>query len=274
MKAALDFLECTIPNRASFLKNRTVVQSVISLTCSLIATGRHKALEATVASFIKDFLSELSKQVELGQAATDHDYLRFQRSINANVKAGPRSRQEILLRKAFTHTPSLAAAFDPSMLIKSGLHGRIAELGESIADHVTRINEEHSAKHGNDLFKMTNKTNGTMKACGKPIKDLGEYKQLITNLYFLFKEGVGDRLDGSVPDSFIEINTLRTECQHDTDHGDKSKVKAKKKKAGTAFQKYSGSGSPDSLEPGCFALVQANILTAIERDLANLTITK
>jgi hypothetical protein len=70
------------------------------------------------------------------------------------------------------------------------------------------------------------------------------------------------------------VNTLRTELQHDTDHGDKGKVKAKKKQAGTVFAKYAGSASPDLLDPGRFVLVQANILSALELDLINLAVTK
>ena len=55
----------------------------------------------SILEFVEHFLKELKTQVELGQAATDYDYIRFQRTVNANVKAGPRIRQEILLRKAF-----------------------------------------------------------------------------------------------------------------------------------------------------------------------------
>jgi len=38
----------------------------------------------------------LSRQVELGHEATDSDYLTFQRTVNANVKSGAKTRQQIL----------------------------------------------------------------------------------------------------------------------------------------------------------------------------------
>jgi hypothetical protein len=37
--------------------------------------------------------------MELGQKATDPDYLEYQRTISANIKAGARIRHEIMLRK-------------------------------------------------------------------------------------------------------------------------------------------------------------------------------
>lgn len=78
----------------------------------------------------------------------------------------------------------------------------------------------------------------------------------------------------TVPSSFGDVNVLRTERQHDTDHGDKTKVKAKKTQAGSIFKKYSGDVSPDVLDPTRFVLVQANILSALELDLKNLALLK
>jgi hypothetical protein len=104
------------------------------------------------------------------------------------------------------------------------------------------------------------------------VKDFSGYRDLISRLYFLFREGVGDRLDGSLPASFAEVNVLRTELQHDTDHGDEKKVKAKKVKAGSVFKKYSGEVSPEALDPSRFVVVQANLLAAIEADLRALKV--
>jgi hypothetical protein len=219
-------------------------------------------------------MRELSKQVELGQAASDYDFIRFQKSINANVKAGSRTRQEILLRKAFMHDPDLAAAFDPSVLVESGLTGRVKELGHAIEAQITRLNSAYSADHGKDLFKATSKTVPALRNLGKPIKDLTTYKTLISDLYFIFRESIGQRLGATLPVSFADVNVLRTDLQHDTDHGDKTKIKAKKTQAGSVFKKYSGEASPDVLDPTRFVLVQANILSALELDLKNLALPK
>lgn len=274
LRDALDFLAVAFPKATPLLKNRTVVQSVISLACRLVATGNAAGLEKKFASFVQQFMNQLSHQVELGPSASDYDFIRFQKSINANVKAGPRTRQEILLRKAFMYGSSLADAFDPSALVESGLTGRVKELGEAIASQVSRLNSAYAANHGKDLFKPTNKTIPALSNMGKPIQDLAGYKALISDLYFVFRESTGQRLGGTFPTSFSDVNSLRTDLQHDTDHGDKAKVKAKKTQAGSVFKKYSGDASPDVLDPTRFVLVQANILSALELDLNNLALPK
>jgi len=274
LRTALDFLATSFPSTSSLLKNRTVVQSIISLTCRLVATGNHKGLEKQFASFVKYFMAQLSNQVEMGQTATDYDFIRFQKSINANVKAGARTRQEILLRKAFMYDPSLAAAFDTSALVESGLNARIKELGEAIGAQISRLNAAYSADHGKDLFKATNKTVPAQLNLGKPVKDLAAYKKLISDLYFIFRESVGPRLDNITPASFADVNVLRTDLQHDTDHGDKKKIKKKKMQVGSIFKKYSGEVSPDVLDPSRFVIMQANLLSALELDLKNLVVPK
>jgi hypothetical protein len=272
IRAALDFLATAFSTTDPLLKNRTVVQSVITLTCRLVATGNSKGLEKKLAAFVQHFMAQLSHQVELGQTATDYDFIRFQKSINANVKAGAKIRQEILLRKAFMYDPRLAAAFDPSALVESGLSGRIRELGEAIRQEIVRLNAAYAAKHGKDLFKATNKTVPALNNLSKPISDILGYKQLISDLYFIFRESIGQRLGNSLQTGFVDVNVLRTDLQHDTDHGDKTAIKAKKTQAGSVFQKYSGESSPDVLDPTRFILVQANLLSALELDLKNLTL--
>lgn len=269
INSALDFLAKAFPTKEQSLKNRTVIQSLVTFVCRLIETGNAKGLEKKVSQFFRDFMEQLAQQVELGQGATDYDYIRFQKSINANVKAGARVRQEILLRKAFMHDSELADSFDPSALKSSGISGRVQELAANIADHVARINSAYSAVHGEDLFKATNKTAQALLAVGKPTKDLSGYSSFVGNLYFLFRESIGQRLQ-NLPQSFIDVNTLRTDLQHDVDHGDKGKVRKKRQKIGDTFEKYSGIKTPQLLDADRFILVQANMLSAIELDLTNL----
>lgn len=66
------------------------------------------------------------------------------------------------------------------------------------------------------------------------------------------------------------MNDLRTDVRHDVDHGEAGKVRAKRRKAGSIFALYGGSGAPDTVEPIKLPLVQANILSAIEGDLRAL----
>lgn len=269
--SALDLLAKAFPAKEQVLKNRTVVQSLVTFVCRLIETGKAAGLETKISEFFRHFMQELAHQVELGQAATDFDYIRFQKSINANVRAGARLRQEILLRKAFLHDSVLADSFDPSALKASGLSGRAKELAESITVHVGRINAAYAASHGEDLFKATNKTAQALLAIGKPVHDLAGYSAFVAHLYFLFRESIGQRLQ-TLPQSFIDVNTLRTDLQHDVDHGEKNKAKKKQKEIGNTFLKYSGIKTPQLLDASRFVLVQANLLSAIELDLTNLAI--
>lgn len=270
--AALDFLAKAFPERNEKLKNRTIVQSLITLACRLVETKPKTDLSAEFRSFVADFLDGLSKQVELGQAATDYDYVRFQRSINANVKAGARTRQEVFLRKAFLFDTKIAEAFSPAAIAASGVTQRISELAQDVLAKIGRINTAYAHVHGEDLFKATNKTTQALTRIASPISDLAAYTTLIDDLYFLFRESVGQRLADRMPASFIDVNTLRTDLKHDVDHGEQKRVAKKQKLIGETFEKYSGVKSPQLLESERFVLVQANLLSAIDLDLVNLPI--
>lgn len=266
IRAALDFLHSAFKDNGSILRTRTLVQSIITLACKLVSTGKSGGLEGRFCEFLERFTTELAEQVEMGARATDTDYLMFQHSVNANVKGGAKTWQQILLRKLFRLAPAVADIFDPSVVAESGVSGRVAALRESIVQLIDQINKAHSARSGEDLFKATNKTAQALLRIGKPATDLKGYGDLIDDLYFLFRESVGSRLN-TWPLSFVHVNDLRTDIRHDVDHGDTGKVRAKKRKAGTTFSLYGGGGTPDTLEPVKFPLVQANILGALEGDL-------
>jgi hypothetical protein len=259
IRAALDFLNKAFKDKGSSLRTRTIVQSLVTLACKLVATGRSAGHETKLRKFFETFMAELAEQVEMGQSATDSDYVIFQRSVSANVRGGARARQEILLRKLFRIAPDLAEIFDPSVIAESGVSGRVVALGSSITELVSQLNGKYAAKTGEDLFKATNKTAQAFLRIHKPTKDL-----------FLFRESVGTRLGSAWPPSFGHINDLRTDLRHDVDHGDAPKVRAKRRKAGTTFAHYAGEGTPDTIEPVKFPLVQSNLLGAVEGDLRGL----
>jgi hypothetical protein len=271
LQGTFDLLDSVFPERSRALRNRTVVQAFATLTARLLATGKTKGHEARLRDFFESFVKELSRQVELGQQATDLEYIQFQRTVNANVRRGARTRQEILLRKLMMFDSSFVDLLDPAAIAESGLSGSVRVAGEAIASLVTQINERYSSEKGGDLFKLTNKTAAALRRIGAPIADFNEYKTLIQDLYFVFHEGVGNRLDGHAPTSFADINALRTRLQHDLDHGDAKKAAAKRRSTGQVFKKYAGSTSPESIAPEKFALVQANLLKAIETDLRSIT---
>jgi hypothetical protein len=126
---------------------------------------------------------------------------------------------------------------------------------------------------GEDLIKITNRTSQALLELGKPARDFSGYQKLVDDLYFLLHEGPGHRLDANKPASFRDVNILRTDLRHDVDHGEASKARSKRKKAGEVFRKYAGHGTPETLSPERFAVVQVNLLTAIESELRGLLAT-
>lgn len=267
---ALKLLRDIFPEGHKPFRNRTIVQSSITLVCHLQAAGLRPDQEILLRGFIDGFLAELSRQVELGQKATDPDYLLFQRTVNANVKSGARVRQTIFLRKLFQKHPELFTALSQSEGFAVGITKDIAQRADSVRAIIASVNERYAAKNGRDLFKPTNKTASTLAGLGRQVTTLDEYKAFVEGMYFVFREGVGQRLEERTPNSFADVNDLRTMLQHDVDHGKGTKAAAKRKHLASVFSKYSGAPSPDSVDPAAFPLIQANILAGVEADLQML----
>ena len=243
-----------------------MTQSFITMICHLYGKDALTGKEEQIAKFSESFVSGLANEVEKGQSATDSDFISFQKSINANVKSGPITRDKVLLRKLFQFDPTFLESADAATAAAADFTGEIAEAAKRIRVLITAINNAYSAKHGSDLFKATNKTANAQATIGETIQSYEDYKDLIENLYFLFWEGPGSKL-ADKPSSFKDINTLRTEEEHDVDHGKNSDVRKKKMTHGELFQKYSGVISPVLAAPVQFPLLQLALLRAVQCDL-------
>ncbi|MBC7446834.1 MAG: DUF262 domain-containing protein [Hymenobacteraceae bacterium] len=270
LKSGLDMMDVIFQEKSPLLKNRTIVQSFSTLIIRLAATGKAKGHEGTIKAFFGEFMRGLAEQMELGQKATDADFIGFQKTISANVRSGAGTRQAILFRKLFEYSPVFATFFDASVIKESGISSQVAELGENMSDYISRLNAVYSAKHGDDLFKATNKTTQAQLNVRKPVDDLNSYTGFIDELYFLFRESIGQRLVDNIPRAFSDVNVLRTDLQHDIDHGDAGKVRAKRKKTSEVFKKYSSQTSPHALAPEMFPVVQVGLMRAINFDLEQL----
>ena len=268
IRKALDILNSALPQPYPYFRNRTLVQSFVTLTCHLLRNGFDAKKSDDLRQFSNHFLSELGKQVELGQLASDPEYLAFQRSISANVRSGAKSRQEVLMRKLLRFDPTFFSTLTHTSEIASGVIADIKTTAKAIRELISDINDNYAGVHGNDLFKATNKTAKALSSLGDTVHDSNDYAKLIDNLYFLFRESIGQRLSNAIPDSFADVNDLRTMVQHDVDHGKASKAAAKRRKLGNVFKKYAGTTtSHNTLDPVLFPLCQSNILAALEGDL-------
>lgn len=267
VQQALAFLHKTLPETTPLLRSRSFTQSIVTVAVKLVENEVPDAAAAKFGKFVEKFSADLSKQVELGHDATDPDMIEFQKTVNANVKTGPKTRHSILLRKLFEFDPHFAEYFDTLAIKVSGIDREIKRLGASIQELIAKINEAESATTGKDLFKATNKTTTALTSINKPATEYEGYKCLVENLYFLLWEGPGSKLAGKEPESFKEVNSLRTALQHDVDHGSNSKVAKKNKDLGSVFKAYAGVASPSVAAPERFPIVHVKLLTKIEADL-------
>ena len=270
LRQTVDTLDLIFPVRDGRLRNRTIVQSLCTLVSSMSSTTGARTRSADIREFVDLFLDALGRQVELGQDATDQSYIQFQRTINANIRSGPETRQQILVRKLIIHDPSFQDLFSADEVAASKVGTEIERLGETIGSTITRLNDEYQPTHGRDLFKMTNRTLPALLRLGKPITDLDGYRQLIDDLYFLLYEGSWTRL-GPKPEVFRDVQLLRTDLAHDVDHGSQGDVSRKRKNIGTVFAKYAGSPSPRTVAPEQLAAIQGKILAAVLAALENLS---
>lgn len=270
IKAALSLLENTFPKDSLLFRNRAITQSFITLACRVVENSPDLDKLPMLESFGKRFLSELSSQVQLGHAATDPDYIAFQKTINANVKSGPRTRHRVLIRKLLQHNPELANIFDPITLAEGALDQEVLHQGESIAGLITTVNEAYASANGVDLFKPTNKTANALKVIRTPVKSYEDWKRFVESLYFLFREGPGSKLNSKWPPSFVDINDLRTALQHDVDHGEKKKVEKQRKQLSATFKRLSGSQSPELVDPAHFIAIQSRLLAQVLQDIHEL----
>ncbi len=65
--------------------------------------------------------------------------------------------------------PAFAELFDATVVAESGVTADIRRLGASLADFSSKANATYAAKHGEDLFKPTNKTVPALTRLGVPI---------------------------------------------------------------------------------------------------------
>ena len=258
----LDVLDLVFPTRDTRLRNRTIVQSVSTFVLSMTSLESAELRARDLMKFIDFFLEELGRQVELGHDATDKDFILFQRTINANVKSGPQMRQDILVRKLIMRDPTFQDLFTSESMAKSGLGKEIGRLGEAIGSEVTSVNHQYAAIHGEDLFKMTNRTTQALLRIGTRVDNLDDYKEFIDHLYFIIYEGPGSRLEER-PEAFEDISLLRSDLRHDLDHGRPGKAAKKRRNIGAVFSKYAGSPSPHTVAPERFPAIQGRILTTV-----------
>ena len=77
LKATFDCANSVFQDSDPLLRNRTLVQSFTTLIYRISENDKLKSRHKLLRRFFEHFMRELTKQVELGQDATDEAYLHF-----------------------------------------------------------------------------------------------------------------------------------------------------------------------------------------------------
>lgn len=269
IKRALDYLHKALPAAAQITRNRSTTQSLINLAARLVEHVAAPTNHGSFGKFAQHFSDELAEQIELGQDATDQDYLAYQRTVNANVKSGPLRRHQILIRKLFLFDPSFTASFSKAEFSGSHIESSIREVARELREIVPDLNEAYSSSTGHDLFKITTKVSKSLNAISEVAKDSSSFATVISQLYFVFKESIGKKLQ-SLPSSFVDVNDMRIGMQHDLDQEGPTAAAKKKEAHGQVFKKYLGVTSPALADSDRFAIGQLKLLTALRDDIFQL----
>ncbi len=257
---------------SDILRNRSMVQSIVTLTARLQRAGLKVADAPRIKNFITQFASDLQAEIEKGHQATDKDLLEFQSTISANIKTGPGIRQAVLLRRLLMFDKDMDSIVNPGVVSEVSTGLNLEGLASDIQQSVYALNKVHQGTHGKDMFKSTTETTKALSTLGQTTWDLGAYKSMIDGLYFILWEGTGSgkRLGDPILQFAKDVNDLRTQVRHDVDHGGKSKAASKMKSLGKTFSKFASGTSPEALSNDAFPLAQMRILTTVRQGLSDL----
>ncbi len=269
LKKALDYLYKALPDAASMTRNRSTTQSLVNLACKLVEHMKSPSKHSEFGEFSEDFAEGLSDQIELGQDATDDDYIAYQRTVNANVKSGALSRHQILLRKLLIFDPAFTDNFAGIEISGSHIEASIKDAAKDLRELIVDLNEAHAAKTGIDLFKITTKVTKSLNSSTDVANSTEKFSDLISGLYFVFKESIGKKLP-KVPSSFVDVSDMRIALQHDLDQEGPSASAKKKIKHGTIFMKYLGVGTPSLADANRLAIGQLKLLLRLRDDMFDL----
>ena len=276
LKSLFDSMNRIFPTKTSALRNRASIVSFCYLVSQVQETGQLRKMEKRLGDFFEKFQSDLRKEVEKGQKATDTDLIEYQLAVSyaTSERESIEKRNEILIKKLILFDPSFAYYFLKEGPSEKSTEKQVFTLANGIGDLIYKCNEIFRAKAGEDVFKATNETTKGLRLIGDPVKDQESYGQFIDALYKIIYEGsgAGSRLGSTLPDIVSDITTLRTDLRHDVDHGKQSKIRTKEKRLADTVTKYSGKSSTQLLGKEDFLALQLGILDGLKSYLETLRI--
>lgn len=262
--ASVDYLDKAFPNKCSYLRNRANTLSICLLASRVISQHLDRGSEQKFSSFVEDFFTKLAAEVEKGSKSTERELLRYQHAITSGSTGGDsiRTRNDILTKRLATFAPEFSRLLGAYQDATDELSRNLTELMESIRDEIYKVNSTYAVAHGEDLFKMTNKSVAAFQKLSVPSRDVQQYGDLIDALYCLIYEGSGscNRLPTPPPQFAMDVKILRTDLRHDMDHGKASEIARKRKRNAEVFARYAGKPTPGECSPEDFLAAHVRLL--------------
>lgn len=276
IKKALEFLNKSLPEKSSYVRNKANTLSIAMLATRLIDQGLDSdEVAKEFGGFIKHFFKSLSNEIEKGVGGLNQELLRYQQAITSGSTGGPsiKTRINILSKRLAVYSPTFACLLSAYNEVSGEANLNISELATKIGELIYSVNEKYAARTGADLFKLTNKSTVSLSAIAIPCLDVGQYGKFVDSLYFLIYEGSGscNRLPSPVPVAAMNVKSLRTLLRHDLDHGKPSAIAKKRAHNAGVFHKYSGKRTLEECGPEDLVSTQIKILEDMITLLGNLS---
>lgn len=260
----IDYLNKSFEQKAKVIRSRANTMSVCMLATRVVSQALNADTGKEFCSFVNHFFQKLAEEVEKGVKSRARDFLRYQQAITAGSTGGDsiKERIRILTKNLAAYSPKfskLLGAYQDSS--EEAIRG-IQDLTTVSRELVYNVNRLYSAKHGEDLFKMTNEAVAALQRIQQPARDIEKFGAFIDALYFLVYEGSGSckRLPQPPPEFSTDVKFLRTLFRHDVDHGDEKDVASKNIRNAQIFEKYSGKKSPGECSADDLLAAQIRVL--------------
>ncbi len=270
---ALGYLDAAFPERCDNLRLKANVLSVCMLASRVIANAIPRASAAGFGCFVRSFFEELTAEVEKGAESKQEDMRKYQEAISYGSADGQsiKSRIGILARTLATKDRQFAALLEGAAASEKGASPLLG-LRAEISGLLTKVNENYSARQGEDLFKFTNQAVAAIEALSESCQTPEDYGAFIDGLYKLAYEGSGSckRLPSPPPEFAMDIKHLRTGLRHDVDHGSGTEVAKKRRMIAETLERYSGKKSLSECGPNDFAVAQLRLLDGFRSFLKGL----
>jgi hypothetical protein len=244
------------------------------LAARVVDQGLHRGTATKFGSFVEDFFNRLTVEVEKGIKSKEKELLAYQQAVSYGLAEGDsvKARINILTKRISAYSPEFSALLGAYHEAATAATKSISEQADVIKTLIHSVNRKYSAKHGEDLFKLTNESSSALQGLSHPCRSQHDYGELIDGLYFLVHEGSGscNRLPLPRQDFAMDVKFLRTMIRHDLDHGSAAEIAKKKRRNASVFKKYSGKASPDECGPEDFLTTQLRIFEDMKVFLESL----